>query len=173
MAVTVNTIQLVYNTSLMPTAQHHDMFKSQHRPSLIITTIQLIMYLHTIQLFIVIDAQLTSPVEAVCPGNRVIFTCQQAGSLSRWMIYLPSIILQSAAQSSQNDGSTLTFDNDPGFHFELHVVSNSSNSIASELQVTAVSELNGVIVECGGLSGTFMSAIQVASVGELISIIII
>ena len=62
---------------------------------------------------------------------------------------------------------------DPGFHFELHVVSNSSNSITSELQVTAVSELNGVIVECGGLSGTFMSAIQVASVGELISIIII
>ena len=117
----------------MPTAQHHDMFKSQHRPSEIITAIQLIMYLHTIQLFIVIDAQLTSPVEAVCPGNRVIFTCQQAGSLSRWMIYLPSIILQSTARSSQN-GSTLTFDNDPGFHFELHVVSNSSNSITvSEL----------------------------------------
>ena len=106
-----------------------------------------------------------SPTEAVCPGNRIIFACQQAGSVSRWKIYLPSIALLSTIRSSQN-GSILTLVDNPGFNFEIHVVSNSSNSITSELQVIAVRDLNDVTVECGGTSGTFMSTIRVASVGE-------
>ena len=113
-----------------------------------------------------IDAQLTSPSEAVYPGNRVIFTCQQTGFLSRWTINLPSVMLQNSALTSQR-GSIVTFSNDP-FDFEIHVVSNSSNSIISELQVTAVRQLNGVTVECDGASKHYMSTIEVAPVGELI-----
>ena len=110
-----------------------------------------------------------SPTEPVCPGNRVIFICQQPGALARWTIILPSITLQNSAQNSQY-GSVLTFVADPGYRFEIHVVSNSSSSIiTSELQVTAVRELDGVTVECAGHSGTFMSTIRVASVGEFIS----
>ena len=112
-----------------------------------------------------IDTQLTSPSEAVCPGNRIIFTCQQTGFLSRWAIYLPSVVLQNSAQISQR-GSIVTFSKDP-FDFEIHVVSNSSNSITSELQVTAVKRLNGVTVQCTRVNKTFMSAIRVVSVGEL------
>jgi hypothetical protein len=59
--------------------------------------------------------------------------------------------------------------NDPGYIFEIHVLSNSSSaSITSELQVTAVRELNGVRVECFGPNGTMMYTINVASVGEFI-----
>ena len=85
---------------------------------------------------------------------------------------MPSVTLQNTARSSQI-GSFLTFVNDPGFNFELHVVSFSSNILTTELQVTAVRELNGVTVECTGVSGTSicMSTIQVASVGELIAAI--
>ena len=101
----------------------------------------------------------------MCPGNRVIFTCQQSGALARWRIFLPSVTLQNTAQSSQI-GSVLAFVNDPGFNFEHHVVSFNSNIITTELQVTAVRELNGVTVECGG-STFFISTIRVASVGEL------
>ena len=118
-------------------------------------------------IIILLDAQLTSPSEAVCPGNRVIFTCQLTGFFSRWTINLPSVILMlhNSAQISQQ-GSIVTFSNDP-FDFEIHVVSNRSNSITSELQVTAVRQLNGVTVECGGVNETFMSANRIVSVGEL------
>ena len=112
-----------------------------------------------------IDAQLTSPSEAVCPGNCVIFTCQLTGFFSRWTINLPSVMLHNSAQISQQ-GSIVTFSNDP-FDFEIHVVSNTSNSITSELQVTAVRQLDGVTVECGGVNETFLSANRVVSVGEL------
>ena len=107
-----------------------------------------------------------SPSDPVCPGNRVIFTCQQAGAFARWRIFLPSGTLQNTAQSSLI-GSVLTFVNDPGFNFELHVVSINSSILTTELQVTAVRELNGVTVECAG-STFFTSTIRVASVGELI-----
>ena len=116
-------------------------------------------------IIILLDAQLTSPSEAVCPGNRVIFTCQQTSIVSRWTINLPSVVLHNSAQISQR-GSIVTFTSDP-FDFEIHVVSNSSNSITSELQVTAVRQLNGVTVECSRVNETFMSAIRVVSVGEL------
>ena len=117
-------------------------------------------------MIILLDAQLTSPSEVVCPGNRVIFTCQLTGFFSRWTINLPSVILQSPAQILQR-GSIVTFSNDP-FDFEIHVVSNTSNSITSELQVTAVRQLNGVTVKCDTDGEHYMSTIEVASVGELI-----
>ena len=101
----------------------------------------------------------------MCPGNRVIFTCQQTGFVSRWTINLPSVLLQNSAQISQR-GSIVTFSKDP-FDFEIHIASNSSNSITSELQVTAVKRLNGVRVQCSRVNETFMSAIRVASIGEL------
>ena len=118
-------------------------------------------------IIILLDAKLTSPSEAVCPGNRVIFTCQQTGFLSRWTINLPLVMLQNSIQISQR-GSIIIFAKDP-FDFEIQVVSNSSNSITSELQVTAVKRLNGVRVQChcGRVNETFMSAIRVASIGEL------
>ena len=114
-----------------------------------------------------VDAQLTSPTEPVCPGNCVIFTCHQPGAFINWRIILRSVTLQNVAQSSHY-GSSLTFVADPGFGFKIHIVSNSSNSITTELQVTAVRELNGVTVECIGPNGTSISTIRVASLGKLI-----
>ena len=103
----------------------------------------------------------------MCPGNVVVFTCQQSGSFLNWEINLLSETLQQVAQSSQN-GSKLTIMNGHGFHFEVHIVSNSSNTITSELHIIAVRELNGINVICGG-STRLMYTIQVASVGELIN----
>ena len=68
-------------------------------------------------------------------------------------------------------GSVITFGADRGFDFELHIVSFSSGILTTELQVTAVRELNGVTVECIGSSGRFISTIQAASVGEFMIII--
>jgi hypothetical protein len=121
-----------------------------------------------------VDAQVASPSDPVCPGNRVIFTCQQGGAFARWTIYLPTgQTLQQPAQNSRY-GSVETFMNDPGYIFEIHVLSNSSSaSITSELQVTAVRELNGVRVECFGPNGTMMYTINVASVGEFIMAILV
>ena len=114
-----------------------------------------------------VDAQLISPSEPVCPGNCVIFTCQQPGAFVRWNINLQPTLRQTA-QSTQV-GSVITFGVDRGFNFELHIVSFSSGILTTELQVTAVRELNDVTVECTGSSGTFTSIIDVASVGELIT----
>jgi hypothetical protein len=60
------------------------------------------------------------------------------------------------------------FTADPGFNFEIHVLSNSSSSmIITELQVTAVRALNGITVECSGPDiSAIMSTIQVASLGK-------
>ena len=107
-----------------------------------------------------------SPSDPVCPGNRVIFTCQQPGTFTRWRIMLPSGTIQHLTFSTQL-GSILTFANDPDFNFEVHVVSNSSDILTTELQVTAVKELNGVTVECfGSNESRFTSTINVTSVGE-------
>ena len=79
-------------------------------------------------------------------------------------------MLRQTVRSTQV-GSVITFGADPGFNFELHVVSNSSGILTTELQVTAVRELNRVTVECDGASGTIPSTIRVASVGESMIII--
>ena len=84
---------------------------------------------------------------------------------------MPSGTLQNVAFSTQL-GSLLTLTNDPGFNFELHIVSNSSGNFTTELQVTAVRELNGVTVECFGSSGTITSTINVTSVGESMMILL-
>ena len=77
----------------------------------------------------------------------------------------PTVTLTKTASSSQ-EGAVLSFANDPGLGFQIHIFSSSSSSsVISELCVTAVRQLNGVTVECLGGSGNFMSTIQIASVG--------
>ena len=119
-------------------------------------------------------APLKSPTsEPICPGNRIIFICQQTDLVARWTIKLSSINLERSVNS--NERSTLTFENDPGFHFEIHniiTVSNNSNSITTELHVTAVRELDGVTVECSGASGSIEFTIEVASIGKVISMVL-
>ena len=109
----------------------------------------------------------------MCVGEQVVFVCQQNGSALTWTVDLPGGIsneLSNSASSSQA-GTVLTFADDPGFGFEILVLSSSSaSSVISELRVTAVRQLNGVTLECLGVSGSYMSTIQIASVGELIYI---
>ena len=97
-----------------------------------------------------------------------MFICQQPGSTSRWTVDLPGGVsneLVNSASSSQA-GRVSTFTNDP-YGFEIHVLSSSSgSSVISELRVSAVRQLNGVTVECVGPSGSFMSTIQIVSIGE-------
>ena len=79
---------------------------------------------------------------------------------------LPSGTIQHLVFSTQL-GPILTFANDPDFNLEVHVVSNSSDILTTELQVTAVKELDGVTVECfGSNESRFTSTINVTSVGE-------
>ena len=97
-----------------------------------------------------------------------MFVCQQTGSTLRWTVNLPDseVMITQSVLSSQA-GSALTFTNDPGFGFEIHILSSSSASnVISELRVTAVRQLNGATVECRGNMGTYLSTIQIASVGE-------
>ena len=107
-------------------------------------------------------------------GKQVVFVCQQSGSTSRWTVGLPGGVsneLVNSASSSQR-GMVLTFANDPGYGFEIHVLSSSSaSSVISELRVTAIRQLNGIMVECTGPTGMLTSTIQIASVGEYIAII--
>ena len=78
-----------------------------------------------------------------------MFTCQQPGGLSRWDVTLPASRKISQSVSYTRIGVVLNFMNDPGFEFEIYVLnSSSSSSVLSELRVTAVSQLNGVTVEC-------------------------
>ena len=101
-------------------------------------------------------------------GEQVEFVCQQAGSTSRWTVNLPGGSITELVSSSQA-GRVLNFTDDPGFEFEIHILSSSSASnVISELRVTAVRQLNGVTVECVGGSGSFVSTIQI-TLGELSS----
>ena len=131
-----------------------------------------VLALLVLKLESLLDAQLTPPSEPVCPGNRIIFVCHHTGPVSRWtVIGLPGSI---QLQNSTRIGSIVTFDNDPGFHFKLCSVSNNPNNITSELQVTAVSELDGVRVICAtGGSEDLTFIIQVASIGKLINMLLI
>ena len=115
-----------------------------------------------------IDAQLMSPIDPVCPGNRIIFTCQLPGAIIRWRVFLlQQVTLENIAQTSQYGLAPVKFVDDPGFNFEIHIVSNSSTNATTELQVTAVRELNGVTVECSGPgTSSIRSSIQVASIGK-------
>ena len=95
-----------------------------------------------------------------------MFVCQQTGPTLTWRVILPGGISIERTVLSPQAGTVLTFETDRSFGFEIHILSSSSAGIMSELRVTAVSELNGVTVECRGGSGSFMSNIQVVSVGE-------
>ena len=96
-----------------------------------------------------------------------MFVCNQTGSALRWTVDLPggSSIVRTVL-SSEAVGTVSTISTDLGVEFDIYLLSSSSASIISELRVTAVRQLNGVTVECVGLSGSFMSTIQIASVGE-------
>ena len=67
-------------------------------------------------------------------------------------------------------GSVITFGVDRGFNFELHIVSFSSDILTTELQVTAVRELDGVTVVCTGFNGTSSFMIEIASIREFVII---
>ena len=87
------------------------------------------------------------------------------------------LTIENSVRRSQY-GSPVDLAGDPGFNFEIHVVSNinsSTNSTTTELQVTAVRELDGVTVECtiAGTGSPIRSTIQVASSGKLIIIMIV
>ena len=103
-------------------------------------------------------------------GKEVVFVCQQTSSFVRWTVgNLPRGISSeiSRAVLSSQAGTVLTFSDDSGFGFEIHVLSSSSaSSVISELHVTAVRLLNGVTVECAGGSGYYTYTIQISSVGE-------
>ena len=96
-------------------------------------------------------------------GQQVVFRCQQISATSRWTINLSNITISNSATFSQA-GTMSNFIDDPGYGFEIHILSSSSSSsVISELRVTAVRQLNGVTVECLGVSGNFISTIQIAS----------
>ena len=70
---------------------------------------------------VVVDAQLTSPIGTVCPGNLIKFTCQQNAALSRWTISLQqplTITVQNPLVESIH-----TFAGDSTYDFRLHVIS--------------------------------------------------
>ena len=113
------------------------------------------------------DAELTGPDEAVCTGNQIVFLCNQPAGISRWTVHLPDNPLMKVARHT-DAGRALLFANVP-YGFEIYVLPHSSMTlVSSELRVTADGRLDGVMVECGGINGTFSSEIQVASVGECI-----
>ena len=105
----------------------------------------------------------------MCVGKQVVFVCQQTGSTSllTWRVDLPGGTTIERTVLSPQVGTNLTFVND-GFGFETHILSSSSAGIISELRVTAVRQLNGATVVCRGGSGSFLSTIQIASVGECV-----
>ena len=98
-----------------------------------------------------------------------MFACQQTGATLRWTVILNGTYNFSNSAISSLDGGVSNFTGDPGFGFSIHILPSISTCISiinSELRVTAVRQLNGVTVECLGLSGKFMSTIQIVSVSE-------
>ena len=111
------------------------------------------------------DSQLTSPDEAVCVGEQVVFDCQQTVFVT-WTVDLPGISNDLTntltASTSPAAGTVLSFTDDPGYNFELNILpSSSATSVRTEVRVTARRELDGVTVECNGDSGSFMSTINI------------
>ena len=125
--------------------------------------IALVLQLSSLELATLSDAQLSPPIEAVCLGQQVQIVCQQLGGSTTWKVNLQRMMLRVLAP--REVGGVEMFPDDPGFAFEV-VTTDFNTSIVSELRVTAVRELNGVTVDCEGFSGTYMSEIQVATVGE-------
>ena len=111
----------------------------------------------------------------MCLGNRIIFSCNQTGFFVRWTINFPSGTMPQTSINAQNIplGSVISFQDDD--RFEIHILSNNANTLTTELQVTAVNQLNGITVTCGGLGdgSDFTSpSIRIASVGESICMLL-
>ena len=100
-----------------------------------------------------------------------MFVCNQTGSTSRWTVDKlpggPGAFDQiSLTVDSSQVGTVFNITDDPGFGFEIHILSlSSASSFISEIRVTAVRQLNGVTVECAG-GRFYTSTIQIASVGK-------
>ena len=102
----------------------------------------------------------------MCIGNRVVFSCEQAGDTAQWVVTLLSGRRLTGPALASNVGTTLTLRDDPGFGFEIHVLSESSSTrVFSELRVTAARELNGATVTCQG-SRSFMHVVQIFPLGK-------
>ena len=121
----------------------------------------------TVRFYNTIRCPALTTSEPVCVGNRVVLSCEQTDRAARWTITLLSGMRLEKGVISTDVGRILTFENDPGFGFELQVLSRSSATrVFSELRVTAARQLDGVSVECTGLTGIFMTTIDVALVGK-------
>ena len=95
-----------------------------------------------------------------------MFPCVVQGRTARWEVdsfmLQQSIRLEQVGMSVPLRPRTVT-DQDKDFGFVIHVLSTSTATMFfSELRVTAVEELNGVMVECVALSETYTATIQVA-----------
>ena len=101
-----------------------------------------------------------------------MFSCEVAGRTARWEVN--SLMLQRSVRYQQN-GTTVPLQTqtseDKDFGFVIYILSSSSNSrLFSELHVTVVRELNGVVVICSGASAedhyTDTIQVTVGLVGE-------
>ena len=113
------------------------------------------------------DAQLTPPDEPVCVGKQVVFSCEQAGNTAEWIVTLLSGRRLTGIALSSNIEAPQSLQNDPGFGFEIHVLSSSGPSrVFSELRVTAARQIDRVTVTCEGLGGSFNDLIHIFPLGE-------
>ena len=97
----------------------------------------------------------------------MVFSCEQAGDTAQWIVTLRSGTRLTGLALSSNVGTPVALQNDPGFGFEIHVLSSSGPSrVFSELRVTAARQLNNVTVTCEGHSGSFNHLIPVFPLGE-------
>ena len=95
-----------------------------------------------------------------------MFSCEVAGRTARWEV--ESLMLQQSVRHDQSGTSVplrSQHDEEKDFGFVIHILPNSSTTrLFSELRVTAVGELNGVMVKCQGskMSDIYTATIQVA-----------
>ena len=91
-----------------------------------------------------------------------MFSCEQTG-FSSWTVSLPSG--EQISRTITQQDTEVMFEDDPGFGFMVFLIP-SSSVIHSELHVTAVRELNGIMVDCTGGRGLMLYTIQISSEGQ-------
>ena len=103
----------------------------------------------------------------MCVRNQVVFSCEQDRSTAEWIVTLESWRRLTGLALSSNVETPQSLQIDPGFGFEIHVLSSSGPTrVFSELRVTAARQLNNVTVTCEGHSGSFNHLIPVFPLGE-------